>query len=248
MRTIIALALTFAASGALADELADAHKLALQGRDSYWNCLAREYQNEGAKKMSALDFTADIASVCPSERQNFRVTLMDYLSMQFPDAEFEREPHDGQSRHRACAKGHSHGFRPSQRHELAPPAWMPQLSPIPAARASVIFIRQGASLRIDRYDVGLGGGYPGLDRCGGRAGHGRDLWADRTVRKAIQGACCGNGSSGRAGRSRRAQGTGHPRSPELAGIIPLRNASAVPISGVEAMSMLQSSVVGTTTQ
>ncbi len=87
MRTIIALGVAFAASGALADELADAHKLALQGRDSYWNCLAREYQNEGAKKMSAQDFTADIANVCPSERQNFRVTLMDYLSMQFPDAE-----------------------------------------------------------------------------------------------------------------------------------------------------------------
>jgi hypothetical protein len=87
MRTIIALALTLAASGALADELGDAHKLALQGRDSYWNCLAREYQNDGTRTMSALDFTADIASVCPSERQNFRVTLMDYLSMQFPDAE-----------------------------------------------------------------------------------------------------------------------------------------------------------------
>jgi hypothetical protein len=87
MRTIIALALTFAASGALADELGDAHKLALQGRDSYWNCLAREYQSDGTKNMSAQDFTADIAGVCPSERQNFRVTLMDYLSMQFPDAE-----------------------------------------------------------------------------------------------------------------------------------------------------------------
>ena len=87
MRTIIALMLTFAASGALADELGDAHRLALQGRDSYWNCLAREYQNEGTKSMSAQDFTADIASICPSERQNFRVTLMDYLSMQNPDAE-----------------------------------------------------------------------------------------------------------------------------------------------------------------
>jgi hypothetical protein len=87
MRTIIALALTFAASGALADEIGDAHKLALQGRDSYWNCLAREYQNEGTKSMSAQDFSADVASICPSERQNFRVTLMDYLSMQFPDAE-----------------------------------------------------------------------------------------------------------------------------------------------------------------
>jgi hypothetical protein len=87
MRTVIALALGFAASGALADEVQDAHRLALQGRDSYWNCLAREYQSDGTKGMSAQDFTADIASVCPSERQNFRVTLMDYLSMQFPDAE-----------------------------------------------------------------------------------------------------------------------------------------------------------------
>jgi hypothetical protein len=87
MRTIISLALTFAASGALADELGDAHKLALQGRDSYWNCLAREFQSDGKKTLSAQDFTADIASVCPSERQNFRVTLIDYLSMQFPDAE-----------------------------------------------------------------------------------------------------------------------------------------------------------------
>ena len=35
MRTIMVLALTLAASGALADETDDAHKLALQGRDSY---------------------------------------------------------------------------------------------------------------------------------------------------------------------------------------------------------------------
>jgi len=37
--------------------------------------------------MSAQDFTAAIAAACPSERQNFRVTLMDFLSMQHPDAE-----------------------------------------------------------------------------------------------------------------------------------------------------------------
>src|ERR1700744_5650525 len=87
MLTFIALVLTLVATGALADERGEAHKLALQGRDSYWNCLAREYQNDGTKRMSAQDFTADIASVCPSERQNFRVTLMDYLSMQNPGTE-----------------------------------------------------------------------------------------------------------------------------------------------------------------
>jgi hypothetical protein len=87
MRMILATALILLASGALADEIDDAHRLALQGRDSYWNCLAGEYSSDGTKGMSAADFTADIASVCPSERQNFRVTLIDYLSMQYPNAE-----------------------------------------------------------------------------------------------------------------------------------------------------------------
>jgi len=87
MRMILAAALAMTASGALADEIDDAHRLALQGRDSYWNCLAREYSSEGTKDMSAQAFTADIESVCPSERQNFRVTLIDYLSLQYPKAE-----------------------------------------------------------------------------------------------------------------------------------------------------------------
>jgi len=87
MRILLALALSFAASSALADEVEEAHRQALQGRDSYWNCLAREYSPDHIKSMSAQDFTADIAAACPSERQNFRVTLMDYLSMQIPDAE-----------------------------------------------------------------------------------------------------------------------------------------------------------------
>jgi hypothetical protein len=87
MRMMLATALIVTASGALADEIGDAHRLALQGRDSYWNCLAREYSRDGTKSMSEKDFTADVQSVCPSERQNFRVTLMDYLSMQDPDAD-----------------------------------------------------------------------------------------------------------------------------------------------------------------
>lgn len=72
-------------ASAMADEVGDAHRQAIQGRDSYWNCLAREYQRDGTKAMSAQDFTADIAGACPSERQNFRVSLIGYLSMQFPD-------------------------------------------------------------------------------------------------------------------------------------------------------------------
>jgi hypothetical protein len=81
----MAAALAMTASGALADELDDAHKLAVQGRDSYWNCLAQEYSPDNLMHMSEQDFTRDVASACTSERQNFRVTLVDYLSMQFPD-------------------------------------------------------------------------------------------------------------------------------------------------------------------
>jgi hypothetical protein len=84
LATLASSALT---SSALADEVENAHRQTLQGRDSYWNCLAREYSPDHIKTKSAQDFTADIAAACPSERQNFRVTLMDYLSMQRPDAE-----------------------------------------------------------------------------------------------------------------------------------------------------------------
>ena len=43
-RTILAVVVAMTASAAMADELDDAHRLAVSGRDSYWNCLAREYQ------------------------------------------------------------------------------------------------------------------------------------------------------------------------------------------------------------
>jgi hypothetical protein len=84
---MIAAILAVAASGAAADDLEDADRLALQGRDSYWNCLAREYSRDITQTISEQDFARDIASVCPSERQNFRVTLVGYLAMQFPNTE-----------------------------------------------------------------------------------------------------------------------------------------------------------------
>ncbi|NEV02045.1 hypothetical protein, partial [Bradyrhizobium uaiense] len=71
-------------SVAMADEVDDAHKLAITGRDAYWNCLAREYPRDSNKTMSDQEFTSLIANVCPSERQNFRVSLIDFLSLQFP--------------------------------------------------------------------------------------------------------------------------------------------------------------------
>jgi len=87
MRAIILAVIAMLPSVAIAGEIEEAHRDAVAGRDSYWNCLAQEYQRESNKGVSGQDFTALIASVCPSERQNFRVMLVGYLSLQFPDVD-----------------------------------------------------------------------------------------------------------------------------------------------------------------
>jgi len=87
MRAIILAAVMMLPSFAFADEIEDAHRQAVAGRDSYWNCLAREYGRDSNKAMSDQDFTSLIAGVCRSERQNFRVMLVDFLSLQFPDGD-----------------------------------------------------------------------------------------------------------------------------------------------------------------
>lgn len=82
---LIAAALIMMTSAAIADEIEDAHKLAIQGRDYCWHCLAREYSRDSNHALSEQDFGREVASACPSERQNYRVTLLDYLSMQYPN-------------------------------------------------------------------------------------------------------------------------------------------------------------------
>ena len=84
MRMVMVALIAMTASAAMADDTEGAHRQAISGRDSYWNCLAQEYSRESNKSMSDQDFTRHVASVCPSERQNFRVMLVDYLAMQFP--------------------------------------------------------------------------------------------------------------------------------------------------------------------
>jgi hypothetical protein len=87
MRMMIAAVLVMTSFVAIADEVEDAHRLAVMGRDSYWNCLAREYPRDTNKAMSEQDFGSLIARVCTSERQNFRTSLVDFLTLQFPDAD-----------------------------------------------------------------------------------------------------------------------------------------------------------------
>ncbi len=93
MRALVAAAiamvsaLAMVSSAAMADELERAQKQTLEGRDAYWHCLAEEYTRDSNKTMSGQDFTSLIANACSSERQHFRVSLLDYLSQQFPEAD-----------------------------------------------------------------------------------------------------------------------------------------------------------------
>ena len=85
MRAFVAAFIAMTASSALADDTEDARRQAVSGRDSCWNCLAREFRRDDNRVMSGRDLTSLVASACPSERQNFRVTLVDYLSLRSPD-------------------------------------------------------------------------------------------------------------------------------------------------------------------
>lgn len=77
---------TAVVSPALADDDAKgAQKLAQQGRDDYWHCLAREYSRDSNQGLSEQDFGRSVAGACPSERQYYRVVLLDYLTSQYPN-------------------------------------------------------------------------------------------------------------------------------------------------------------------
>jgi hypothetical protein len=85
MRILIAALAVMVSFPVFADEVDDARRLAVSGRDAYWNCLAREYPRDSNKNMPEQEFGALIAAACASERQNFRVALIGYLGIQFPD-------------------------------------------------------------------------------------------------------------------------------------------------------------------
>lgn len=79
-------AMTFAAK-ADDDDAKGAQQLAMQGRDDYWHCLAREYSRDSNQGKSEQDFGRSVAGACPSERQYYRVALLGYLTSQYPNVE-----------------------------------------------------------------------------------------------------------------------------------------------------------------
>ena len=66
------------------DDAKGAQKLAIQGRDDYWHCLAREYSRDANSGLSEQEFGRSVAGACPSERQYYRVALLDFLTSQYP--------------------------------------------------------------------------------------------------------------------------------------------------------------------
>ncbi|UGX96950.1 hypothetical protein G6321_00018155 [Bradyrhizobium barranii subsp. barranii] len=78
-------AMTFGAMADDDDDAKGAQKLAMQGRDDYWHCLAREYSRDSNQGMSEQDFGRSVAGACPSERQYYWVALLDYLTTQYPN-------------------------------------------------------------------------------------------------------------------------------------------------------------------
>ncbi|UPK32946.1 hypothetical protein IVB18_32580 [Bradyrhizobium sp. 186] len=83
---IVGAALVMMTSAAMADDddAKAAQKLAIQGRDDYWHCLAREYSRDSNQGLSEQDFGRSVAGACRSERQYYRVALLDFLSTQYP--------------------------------------------------------------------------------------------------------------------------------------------------------------------
>lgn len=84
MRGILATVFTMTVFVAAAGDIEQSHRQALEGRDIYWKCLAEEYAQVADTHMTSQDFALYIGGVCPSERQKFTVTLVDYLAMKFP--------------------------------------------------------------------------------------------------------------------------------------------------------------------
>ncbi|OAF15763.1 MULTISPECIES: hypothetical protein [Bradyrhizobium] len=88
---MVGAALVMMTSAAISTVLADdddargAQKLAIQGRDDYWHCLAREYSRDSNQGLSEQDFSRSVAGACPSERQYYRVALLDFLTTQYPN-------------------------------------------------------------------------------------------------------------------------------------------------------------------
>jgi len=52
--------------------------------DAYWQCLAVETKRNFTRNLSGTDFELFIRGTCKDEAQRFRVAMIDYLALKFP--------------------------------------------------------------------------------------------------------------------------------------------------------------------
>ncbi len=87
MRFVIPVAAMLLLSGFTEAELEKAKYTKEFFKDAYWKCLATEIVRVVPTNMSVQEFSVFTKQVCPKERNDFSITLADYVMMLHPDAD-----------------------------------------------------------------------------------------------------------------------------------------------------------------
>jgi hypothetical protein len=87
MRFVISAATMLLLSGFTQAELEKAKNTKEFYKDGYWKCLATEILRVVPTNMSAQEFFVFTKGACPKERNDFFITLSNYIKMLHPDAD-----------------------------------------------------------------------------------------------------------------------------------------------------------------
>ena len=89
---IVILAAALLLSGFTQAELEKAKNTKEFFKDSYWNCLATEIVRVVPTNMSVQEFSAFVRGACRKQRNDFFVSLSDYIVMLEPDIDRNTVP------------------------------------------------------------------------------------------------------------------------------------------------------------
>jgi hypothetical protein len=92
IRVVILAAAALLLSGFTQAELEKAKTTKEFFKDSYWKCLAAEIVRVVPTNMSVQDFSAFVRGACRKERNDFFVSLSDYIIMLEPDIDRNTVP------------------------------------------------------------------------------------------------------------------------------------------------------------
>ena len=87
MRFVISAAAMLLLSGFTQAELEKAKNTKEFFKDGYWKCLATEILRVVPTNMSAQEFFVFTKQACPKERNDFFITLSNYIKMLHPDCD-----------------------------------------------------------------------------------------------------------------------------------------------------------------